>query len=96
MRYLFLKCLTIVFIVYFGFANVYAGEDYFRGLDLNGDGKVSHSEFASSLTSNYFDLADVDGDGYLTREEVKKISGLLKEGTLELNFNEVDKNQDGT
>ncbi len=42
------------------------------GLDINGDGKVSAEEFSAG-GNHWFNRADVNNDGVVTREELRRI-----------------------
>ncbi len=51
--------------------------DWFNSSDADGDGQVSMHEFASPLTDEKiaeFAKYDLNGDGYITAEEVLKVS----------------------
>ena len=79
--------------------------------DVNGDGKIDYTEFIAAafqkdmLLSGQnlraaFQIFDKDGDGSISREELKQVFGdghvsMRGEQVWDEIMNEVDKNQDG-
>ena len=82
-----------------------------KAVDVNGDGKIDYTEFIAAafqkdllLSSQNlraaFQIFDKDGDGSISREELKQVFGdghVSKRGEQVWDeiMNEVDKNQDG-
>lgn len=54
-------------------------EKQFRKTDTNSDGRISKAEFTAASPKNapYFDLADQNRDGALSREELNAVVTLL-------------------
>ena len=83
-----------------------------RSADINGDGRIDYTEFMAAAyqkdlllstenLQNAFKLFDEDGDGYISKEEIKKVFGgenvSAERGdqTWDDIMREVDKDNDG-
>lgn len=62
------------------------GQQFLREYDTNGDGKISKEEWADA-----FAKMDLDGDGFVTQEELQKFA----EQQREQYWKSLDKNADG-
>lgn len=79
----------------------------FKAADTNGDGKIDFEEFISIAKANPLSLSlksvfgelDVDGDGYITRSEMRqafdKMGHSLSDDEINAIFRQCDVNQDG-
>lgn len=79
----------------------------FKAADCNGDGKIDFEEFVAIARANPLSLSlksvfgelDVDGDGYITRSEMRvafdKMGHSLNDDEINAIFRQCDMNQDG-
>lgn len=84
------KTLTILVIMVFSVSLVWAAEDVLPKLDKGKDGKVSRKEYIDGMART-FDQYDRNGDGILTREEIRLIDKIDAEKFIQ----EADADRDG-
>ena len=84
------KVLAMLIIMFFTFCLVWAVEDVLPKLDKNKDGKVSKKEYVDAM-AEAFDRYDRNGDGILTREEIRLIDKIDTEKFIR----EADADRDG-
>ncbi len=94
-----LCCIAIVFLFYLGTANAQNQNDYLKSFDLDGDKRVSLSEFQKAM-SWAFEQMDKNADGILSPDEQlvpKAKTFTLKEhhDRLAIQFGKQDRNKDG-
>jgi Ca2+-binding EF-hand superfamily protein len=68
--------------------------EFWKQYDLNGDGKITPSEFAA-VRATCFLRYDANGDRMLTREEVKRASPPQFADRLDATFSRLDLDGDG-
>lgn len=61
------------------FANHHEGDDKFRKMDANNDGRVTAAEHAAAA-QKMFAMMDADRDGAVTMEEMKMHMNMKKDG----------------
>lgn len=80
----------------------------FKGIDRSGDNKISKAEFMQEMTEmedreagfrRIFKQLDTDGNGTLSRDEIRKVFQMAKcqytQEEIEQTIDECDKNKDG-
>lgn len=70
-----------------------AAAERFRGMDQDGDGKVSREEF-TGIAAN-FDRIDTDKDGLIDKGEARTAFRVLAGGAIQQRFRQMDLNTDG-
>ncbi|MEE9910905.1 MAG: EF-hand domain-containing protein [Deltaproteobacteria bacterium] len=80
----------VITILLFAVSSASAADDAFSKLDKDKDGKISKQEYMDAAAGT-FKTYDRNGDGILTREEIKAIKGIDVEKFLK----ETDANRDG-
>jgi Ca2+-binding EF-hand superfamily protein len=82
--------LQAVVAVLFCYSLAFAGDEDFKKIDTNNDGKISRQEYNAAVIKT-FKRYDKNGDGFLTKDELMAIAEIDAEKFMK----EVDTNNDG-
>ncbi len=89
-----LKLIMVSVLVVFWAGEAGAVHNLFKEMDTNHDSKVDREEFAKDMEMTAFDKLDADKDGFITREEWRKMDYIEDLGKSHEVFKYADRNAD--